>query len=179
MSPFYEDCDFYINDIIFLNNCFVIPNKSSYIGSMLADYLRDCYVGSEEKLFSFETVFSHKSKVDFLKIAKDKGWEVYLYFIGTSNPLVNCARVRERALKGEHDVPQDKIIERYTRSLDNLFSALQYCRRAYVFDNSLANMQLIAIKNPDNSIIISNEDSIPQWVDEYMLSKIDKKESVD
>jgi hypothetical protein len=95
-SPFYKGCNVYIKHIIFLNNCFVIPNKNSYIGSMLADYLRDCYVKSEQRLFSFETVFSHQSKVDFLKRAKDNGWQVYLYFVSTTAiPVLNkntCGR---------------------------------------------------------------------------------------
>jgi hypothetical protein len=56
-SSFYKDCNFYFKDIIIINNCFVIPNKNSYIGSMLADYMRECYVKSNERLFSFELFF--------------------------------------------------------------------------------------------------------------------------
>lgn len=171
-STFYEESKIDVNDIIIKNNVFKIPNRNSYIGAMLAEYLRRCYLNSKEKLFSYETVFSHRSKIDFLKEAKDGGWLVYLYFVSTSDPYINCGRVEERVLKGEHDVPRNKIKERYTRSLDNLFGALQHCRRAYIFDNSTAQMELIAEKKPDNSLILLNSDSIPSWVDEYVLSKI-------
>jgi predicted ABC-type ATPase len=109
-------------------------------------------------------------KVDFIKSAKDKGWQVYLYFVSTSDPYINCGRVEERVLKGEHDVPHDKIKDRYIRSLENLFPALQHCRRAYIFDNSV-QMELIAEKKPDNSLVLIH-DSIPAWLDEYVLSKI-------
>ena len=141
------------------------------MGAMLADYLRYCYINSKETLFSYETVLSHSSKVDFLKYAKNHGWQVYLYFVSTVDSYINCGRVKERVLKGEHDVPFDKIQTRYIRSHENLFAALQHCRRAYIFDN-LRQMQLIAEKKPDNSLRLSNDGSVPLWFNECVLSKI-------
>ncbi|AKB75596.1 hypothetical protein MSLAZ_2335 [Methanosarcina lacustris Z-7289] len=170
-SPFYDDCNIDIKDLKVNDNSFKITNRNSYMGAMLADYLRHCYINSKETLFSYETVLSHSSKVDFLKNAKNCGWQVYLYFVSTVDSYINCGRVEERVLKGEHDVPPDKIQDRYMRSHDNLFASLQHCRRAYIFDNSI-QMQLIAEKKPDNSLTLSNEDSIPAWLDECVLSKI-------
>jgi predicted ABC-type ATPase len=173
-SPFYSDSYIDIKDIQVNNNRFNIINRNSYMGAMLADYLRHCYIYSKETLFSYETVLSHSSKIDFFKNAKNCGWQVYLYFVSTIDVCINQSRVEERVLKGEHDVPPDKIQDRYTRSHDNLFAALQNCRRAYIFDNS-KQMQLIAEKNPDNSLILSNEGSIPTWFDECVLSKINER----
>lgn len=171
-SPFYNKCNIDIKEIKVNDNRFYITNRNSYMGAMLADYLRHCYLYSKETLFSFETVFSNSSKVDFLKNAKDCGWQVYLYFVSTADSYINYSRVEERVLKGGHDVPPDKIRSRYIRSLDNLFDALQHCRRAYIFDNSTQQMQLIAEKKPDNSLTLLSEDSIPAWLDEFVLSKI-------
>lgn len=168
-SPFFKKCNISIRDILLNNNCFHIPNKNSYIGSMLADYLRDCYVDSEEKLFSFETVLSHPSKIDFLKSAKDKGWQVYLYFVNTADPYINSDRVKDRVSKGGHNVPPDKIRDRYTRSLENLYPVLQHCRRAYIFDNT-KNIHLIAEKDPDG-ILKLHVNIIPAWLYDNVLSK--------
>lgn len=171
-SSFYDDSHIGINDLKINANCFNIKNRNSYTGAMLADYLRRCYIDSKETLFSYETAFSHSSKVNFLKNAKDCGWLVYLYFVSTSDPYINVDRVEERVLNGGHDVPRDKILERYIRSHDNLFDALQHCKRAYIFDNSSRQMQLIAEKAPDNSLTLSSEDTIPAWFNECVLSKI-------
>ncbi len=133
----YEKSNIDIEDIRINNNCFNIPLRNSYLSSILAEYLRNCYLNSREQLFSYETVFSHSQKVKFLKTAKDCGWRVYLYFVSTENAGINHRRVRERVLKGGHDVPNDKIIKRYTKSLDNLFPALQYCRRVYIFETNI------------------------------------------
>ncbi|AKB80927.1 hypothetical protein MSBR3_0349 [Methanosarcina barkeri 3] len=171
-SPFYNKCNIDTKNIKINDNCFNITNRSSYMGAMLADYLRHCYINSKETLFSYETVLSHSSKVDFLKNAKNCEWQVYLYFVSTVDSYINYGRVEERVLNGGHDVPTDKIQDRYIRSHENLFTALQHCRRAYIFDNSTQQMQLIAEKKPDNSLTLSNENSIPAWLDECVLSKI-------
>lgn len=171
-SPFFPNCNIDINYFKIEDNCFNIINKSPYMGSMLADFLRHSFMKSDEALFSYETVLAHESRVDFLETAKNNEWLVYLYFVSTIDPDINCDRVEERVSRGEHDVPHDKIRSRYPQSHENLFSALQHCRRAYIFDNS-EQMQLIAEKKPDNSLILSNEDSIPTWLDECVLSKIE------
>lgn len=170
-SPFFGKCNIDIGDIKVNDNCFYITNRSSYMGAMLADYLRHCYINSNETLFSYETVLSHSSKVDYLKNAKECGWQVYLYFVSTADSCINCGRVEGRVLAGGHDVPPEKIKNRYIRSHENLLAALQHCKRAYLFDNSTRQMELIAEKKPDNSLTLLNKE-IPAWLDEYVLSKI-------
>jgi predicted ABC-type ATPase len=45
-------------------------------------------------------------------------------------------RVKARVLRGGHPVPEDKIVSRYSASLDQLFDAILCSNRAYIFDNS-------------------------------------------
>lgn len=168
-SPFFKSCNINIEGIRINNNCFDIPTSNSYIGSMLSDYLRECYIKSNERLFSFETVFSHSSKVDFLKHANENGWQVYLYFVNTIDSSINCDRVSDRVSKGGHNVPYEKIIERYTRSLENLYPALQHCRRAYIFDNT-TQIELIAEKDPDGRLEFGENSYIPEWLYKHVLS---------
>lgn len=143
-----------------------------YLGSLVADFIRDKLTGSDISLFSFETVFSHKSKIEFMERAKQKGWELYLYFISTSDSAINQGRVKERVEKGQHAVPEDKIIERYIRANNFLYDALKLCRRAYIFDNSNENSTLIVEKNSDGQIEIKCKEPLPQWIDTYLFSKI-------
>lgn len=111
-------------------------NPYERIAQILADYLRKELLESENK-FSFETVFSHESKVDFIKTAKEKGYKVYLYFVSTEDPDINVYRVKEVRVKEHgHDVDEDKIRSRYYRSMDFLHEASQHCYQVYFFDNS-------------------------------------------
>lgn len=161
-----------IDDIKFENNCFIDDLDNPYVGSLVADFIRDKLLDSDIDLFSFETVFSHRSKLEFMERAKQKGWELYLYFIGTSDSTVNQGRVKERVEKGQHNVPEDKITDRYLRSNGFLYDAVKLCRRAYIFDNSGEASILIVEKDIDGTIQIKDENQLPQWIDTYLLSKL-------
>jgi predicted ABC-type ATPase len=60
---------------------------------------------------------SHPSKVALLARAQMAGYRTYLYFIATDDPAINISRVRNRVKLGGHAVPEDRIVQRYHRSL--------------------------------------------------------------
>ncbi|MFG6082822.1 zeta toxin family protein [Paracoccus litorisediminis] len=93
----------------------------------------------ERKSIAFETVFSSSEKVDFLRIAKERGYFVRIFFVGTDSPEINASRVARRVLEGGHDVPIPKIISRYAKSIANLAEVIAEVDRAYVYDNSIDN----------------------------------------
>lgn len=102
----------------------------SYVASVIAEFLRlQLLLGTSN--FSFETVMSHSSKVDFLQQAKKAGFKTYLYFICTQDPEINIARVHNRVYKGGHDVENEKIKERYYRSLELLPKAFLLADRVF------------------------------------------------
>jgi predicted ABC-type ATPase len=102
------------------------------LAQIIADFLRKKLL-AERKRFSFETVFSHESKLDIMRQAAEAGYKVYLYFVSTESPLINKFRVAARKAKGGHDVPPDKIESRYYRSLDLLYKACQLSYQVYFF----------------------------------------------
>ena len=89
---------------------------------------------------AFETVFSTDDKVHFVARAKASGYFVRLFFVGTSDPRINAARVANRVIQGGHTVPIDKIVSRYGKSLANLAPAIDLADRVYVYDNSIENV---------------------------------------
>lgn len=94
--------------------------------------------------FTFETVMSHASKIKFMKDALARGYRVYLYFVATDDPEINIDRVRRRVLQGGHPVDDDKVIERYHKSIALMTSACEVADRAYIFDNSGSKHKLLA-----------------------------------
>lgn len=92
-----------------------------------------CILKRENLLF--ETVLSAADKIDFLKKAKDAGYFIRLFFVGTNHPAINASRVAYRVLQGGHDVPITKIISRYTKSIANCCIASTFVDRLYVYDN--------------------------------------------
>lgn len=87
--------------------------------------------------FVFETVFSADDKIDFLIRAKEAGFFIRVFFISTSHPSINAARITKRVMEGGHDVPIRKIISRYAKSIENCKTIVPIVDRLYVYDNSI------------------------------------------
>ena len=90
----------------------------------------------EHKSFVFETVMSAEDKVDFILRAKRAGFFIRIFFISTSHPAINAARIANRVMKGGHDVPITKIISRYYK-IKNCKKITPAVDRLYVYDNSV------------------------------------------
>lgn len=108
---------------------------NSYLASVTADLVRRRLLASGTP-FTFETVMSSPDKVEFLAEAQAAGYRTYLYYVATAAPEINVSRVEARVAAGGHDVPRDKVVSRYGRSLDLLLDAVRHTDRAFIFDNS-------------------------------------------
>lgn len=104
--------------------------------------------------FTFETVLSSSRNVDLLKKAKNFGYQVEIVYVLTADPQVNVSRVAQRVKNGGHDVPKDKIISRYYKSLNNISKIIQIADVVWVVDNSTEKAELI-IYSKENRISIN------------------------
>lgn len=147
---------------------------NSYLGSVLAEFIR-AKLMRQSTSFSTETVMSHESKVALLKDAQAAGYRTYLYYVATEHPDINCFRVRQRVLQGGHDVPEEKIRERYRRSLDLVMDAVKYTNRAYFFDNSYGEQQVYEMwvaEVTEAKLLELKQNWIPQWFQESVWNKL-------
>jgi predicted ABC-type ATPase len=134
---------------------------NSYFASVAADFIRQKLLETGVT-FTFETVMSHPDKVDLLRKAQERGFRTYLYYVATEDPEINISRVENRVESGGHQVPTDKIVERYHRSLALLADAVQYTDRAYIFDNSYHEKVWIAEITGGNDMEMKS-DAMPHW----------------
>ncbi len=148
-------------------------NVNSYFASVCADFIRKKLLEARIS-FTFETVMSSYDKLELLKLAKKLGYRNYLYYVATSDPIINISRVKNRVAFRGHDVPEDKIINRYYRSLDYLKAAVKLSDRAYIFDNSSYEKTWIC-EITDGTQVDMKVDIAPKWVYEYLLDIKDKK----
>ncbi len=86
--------------------------------------------------FSFETVMSHESKVDFIRQAQAAGYEVFVHFVGLASAEHSRARVIQRVNSGGHDVPDEKITARFPRVIQNLGRLLDLPDELVILDNT-------------------------------------------
>lgn len=128
----------------------------------------------EGRSLAFETVLSMPDKIDFIERAKQVGFFVRLFFVGTDNPSINAKRVALRVMEGGHDVPISKIISRYTRSLANCSVAARIADRAYIYDNSVDNAPARLLFRTGEGKLTKQYGEINPWARE-ILSQIDPK----
>lgn len=138
--------------------------------ALLAAYLRDRLLDARDS-FSFESVFSHDSKLTELEHAKELGYQVYVYFISTEDPQINVKRVALRVAEGGHDVPLKKVLSRYDKCQANLLPALHLCHRAYIFDNSGDVSRWIAEVTPKGTLLIKSA-TVPLWFQTHVLEQL-------
>jgi predicted ABC-type ATPase len=65
-------------------------------------------------------------KLGFLREARTAGHRVILLFVGLDAAELPVLRVNQCAIEGGHDVPLDKLQERFPRTLRNLAAALRF-----------------------------------------------------
>ncbi|OGT72535.1 MAG: hypothetical protein A3H44_08625 [Gammaproteobacteria bacterium RIFCSPLOWO2_02_FULL_57_10] len=58
------------------------PRWHENLAQIMATVIRERLLIAGSKI-SFETVFSHESKLDYMRRAKEAGYKIYLYFIAT------------------------------------------------------------------------------------------------
>lgn len=118
----------------------------------------------QKQSFASETVFSHESKITLIDEAQQYGFQVLLFVVGLDDPTRLLARVAQRVKEGGHDVPADRILARYPRTLANLKVAVRKASAAFLYDSNEdlhASHKLVAICVSD--VTQSQVSPLPQW----------------
>lgn len=145
-----------------------------YDAARLAGELRKTLVARKES-FAFETVFSDPvgEKVSFLEQTVRQGFEVVLCFVGLSGPQQSMERVAMRVSQGGHDVPDEKLLARYPRTMQNLREACSRLPHVLIYDNSDLSMPYRHVATFEHAKLISLAEVIPSW----LQSIVDESES--
>lgn len=122
---------------------------------------------AERRSLIFETVLSADDKLDFISRAKRAGYFVRIFFVSTSHPSINAARIAQRVMKGGHDVPITKVISRYYKSILNCCRISRLADRTYIYDNSIDGQgACILFRLVDGRLFKDYVTDIPLWARE-------------
>jgi len=132
-----EDCLFINPDEIAQNEYgdWNSPDAVINAANRAAELREECLENRRSMLV--ETVLSTEEKITFIRRAKEAGFFIRVFFIGTDTPEINASRVARRVLEGGHEVPIGKIVKRYFRSMKLCVYAAALSDRLYVNDNSV------------------------------------------
>jgi len=91
---------------------------------------------NEDANFIFETTLGGNSITNELHRAIDLGRQVRILYVGLSSPDLHMERVEARVARGGHNIPPEKIHERWKSSVRNMIGLIPRCHAVRVFDNS-------------------------------------------
>ncbi len=137
--------------------------EASYAAARIADARRAELLNAGQS-FATETVFSHPSKLEIIRIAKSRGYLVVVMHVGVEGAALSVSRVRDRREEGGHDVPEDKIRARYDRNQPLIREAVLAADRGMVFDNSRLNAPPRRMLVFASGRLTQAEPVLPAWV---------------
>ena len=112
--------------------------------------------------FAIETTLSSPGRMDLIRKARARGYEIRLLFIGLDSPERCISRIRNRAALGGHFIPDADVRRRYARSAANAGKALRLADSARFYDNSGDSARLILVARA--GIVVWQADTIPGWL---------------
>jgi predicted ABC-type ATPase len=142
---------------------------------------REFLVRSETQLiaggdFIVESTISGRSLRKFLERAKAAQYHITIFFVYLDSADTCVARVRQRVRRGGHDVPEEDIRRRFTRSLANFWHLYrEIADYWYIVYNSIGEYKWIASGDTE-STVIHLADEFKQFL---QLAGVDDDKAVD
>lgn len=108
----------------------------------------------ERRSFCIETTLATRTLLRFVAGAQRVGYRVELIFLFTPLPNVNELRVKQRVMKGGHNIDTDTIRRRHALGLRYLMQYWAACEAAIVFDAQTISPREIARKDDSGTHIV-------------------------
>jgi predicted ABC-type ATPase len=135
--PNYANCRIFINaDLIAAGMSPFAPERAAFRAGrlMLQEIEIQANLGVD---FGFETTLSGKGHLQVVRGLKRRGYEVHIFYLWVPSAELTLARIKERVLRGGHDVPEAIVRRRFTRSIGNFLGPYgRLADRWVLFDNS-------------------------------------------
>jgi predicted ABC-type ATPase len=138
------------------------PEAAAIAGGKQAIKRARAYLDNSQS-FAVETTLSGNTYLRMMVEAKSRGWQINLIYVGVDKVQISIERVAQRVAAGGHNVLQEDIRRRYTRSLTNLKIAIQQADYTSIFDNS-ARAGYRKILTIAGGRITERSRKLPEWI---------------
>ena len=153
--PKYANCKNFVNADLIAEGMSPFSPEAAAVraGRLVLSEIR--FFSQRRTSFAFETTLSGRSNLRLIERLEKSGYKVHIFFLAVSTVDVALSRIKERVLKGGHDVPEAVVRRRFDRSFRNFF--VDYRELAdfwYLFDNTSTKPATIAFKRGHRTRII-------------------------
>jgi predicted ABC-type ATPase len=156
--PNYADCRNFVNADLIAQGVSPFSPESAAIRAgrlMLEEIDHFMRRGAD---FAFETTLSGRGHLNLVRQLKKQAYEVHVFYQWVPSVDLALSRIKERVLRGGHDVPEAVVRRRFNRSITNfLVHYRPPADRWMLFDNSDAALSIIASKEQGRLRLIQAE----------------------
>jgi len=146
-------------------------NIGAYEAALEAAQQRDACIAKGQS-FAMETVMSTPEKIKLMQEAKREKYHIHLEYVTTQSSTINLDRIHNRVLDGGHDVPEEKTLARYDRSMKLRPESIKTADTARVYNNSFERPLLIAEKTKNHEILIYPQPFPSRWNAQQIMKLI-------
>ena len=86
-----------------------------------------------------------------------------MFYIGVSSAEESLSRIKNRVLKGGHDIPEDDVKRRYNSRFEDLKKILPYCNEVQLYDNENG---FVFVGEHRNGKLFTVGTALPRWIRE-------------
>jgi predicted ABC-type ATPase len=156
--PKYANCKNFVNADLIAQGMSPFSPEAAAIRAGRLVISEISFFSQRQVSFGFETTLSGRSYLSLIQRLKKKGYRVHLFFLFVEGVKVALSRIKERVLKGGHDVPETVVRRRFDRSARNFFREYQPLVDSwYLFDNTGTKPVAIAFKKGTKLRIMKHE----------------------
>jgi predicted ABC-type ATPase len=111
--------------------------------------------------------------LDDIERAVSLGYQIGVIYVGLATPEDAVRRVALRRAMGGHDVPKDRIVARWSRSIAMLGRVAPIAHRLYVFDNTSTSGPTLIARKETQSLEMLAPGRIPE-IDAVLVQTTDR-----
>ena len=135
--PKYANCRVFINaDLIAQGLSPFDPERAAFrAGRLMLEEIEAQAERGED--FGFETTLSGKGHLQVVRGLKKRGYQVHIFYLWVPSAELTLERIKERVLRGGHDVAEAVVRRRFGRSIKHFMGPYgRLSDRWILFDNS-------------------------------------------
>lgn len=104
--------------------------------------------------FTWETTMSGRTAVGWLRQACEAGYVLKAYFLWVRNPETTIRRIRQRVVKGGHNISEDVSRRRFFKTIQNFFTVYRPLMTSWkLLQNELPGPRLLAVEKSGRLVV--------------------------
>lgn len=122
--------------------------------------------------FAIETTLRSAITFDQARLARKHGFRTVMHFVSAGSVSESVKRVTERSYRGGHSASERLIVEIYSKSIQNLLTALDFRRSSFdfvrVYDNARFERPILELMGVRQGKVSYVANEITPWLEDLL-----------